>query len=325
MKKINIILIALLCLIYGACSTEETTQIEETTLYENTVISFKNSKEYQNFFTPTSKVNTITPIGFNSFENKVFSTNKSSEEDNEYLGFSQGNKLFKILNEDRIVKIGAWLCQLDFVNKKVYLTKEENAKTKDLSKSNEVFVADFEEDVLPYLEIAEEGKISLQDARIEWSKQAQRCTTVGSRKKEIDKCSDLEYSENGENFSAKVKLVYQKAGVYFAVESKIKNYRTVVGCNLNNFGDQFVSYGQVLIKRKKGRFGCKTVTEGAHWSYKTVGEGDTSDRNNSDAILTHYLYEGSRGLRDLNVTASLNWSAYRDSYGSHYRRFQIKR
>ena len=315
-----------------SCSKENLDEkTSEALLVNKDYIAFENVKNYESFLENGFDIqkNSLQQdfISFNDVSFKNF----PKEEEKEINGFSEDHTLLKILNKRGAVKIGGWMCQLDFYTKKVYAVSMENydrLSEKNLKKRQGLYVFDFDEEVTSYIEVADSEDVDLYEARNiinEGNNSLRGCSSVGNRKKEKEKCSDLQYTENnGQKFSAKVKLVFQKAGVYFSVKAKVKNYKIGVGCNLNK-GDQFITFGNVHIKRKKGRFGCKTKKVGAEWSYVTVSEGGSSDKNNSQSILTHFLYEGSRGLRELDVTATLQWKAYSGSYATQHITFNIKK
>lgn len=231
--------------------------------------------------------------------------------------FHASDRFIQLLNEHRMVQLLDWICQLDFKTKQAYVIHKDQwtaVQNHDLTTVDGVQTFSFEEDVVDYLEYAQEAQVDLATAvegvRAEVLTK-RRCNSVDGKKKEKQQCGDLRYNDAFyDYYSAKVKLVYQKAAVFFSVRAEVKNYKIGTGCNLHGRGDQQIEYGRVLINRKTSRR-CRTDDfKGRHFENTLRLDNQAGDQDNSDAILRNVLYEGSRGLQDLDVTATFRYKAW---------------
>lgn len=313
---------------------------------EKSFLAFDDVEDYESALADKEKAAThVQQVpGFNSFQKKV--KEYEAEELLEVEGledFVAEDRIFELLNEDQTIQLGDWICQLDFRSKTVYVLPKSNWKevqNNQLNTAPTVQSFSFEEEVASYIEIAMEDGVDLQEAKEvflaagEASNPAARavCPGVDSKKKEKEKCSDLQYTSgvDGKTYSAKVKLVYQKAGIYFSVKAQVKNYRTWVGCNLNTTGLQFIEYGEVTInKRKTRRRGlrryCVDDFVGGDYSFTTQREGNSRDVDGSRAILRNKLYEGTKGLQDLYVAANFVWGSHSGGVNAHQILFVIEK
>ena len=278
---------------------------------------------------------------FNTVVRKADNSRYFTEEQLE--DYESDHVLFQVLNKNRMVQIGPWICQLDFNAEQVYVVNQEDWATVQgnvLNQSSKAYSFSFEEEVSAYMDVAATEKVDLYKAKeIYLAMDAENenarfnvCPNVPGRDKAKENCSDLEYTSvvDGKTYSAKIKLVYQKVGIYFSVKAKVKNYRTWLGCNLNTGGMHSISYGSVLINVKKWRIRrlrrvCRDDYRAQHFAFSTHSEGGASDSNNSSAILTNTLYEGARGLQNLDVTAQFRWQSHVGNYSSFSETFNIRR
>lgn len=335
MKNYLSIFVFILFFIYSCDKQNQMDEIINTTATERSFLTFDDTDKFDAAISDHST--TLASINnaptFKSFITKFKELEKQEILELEGLSdFASNDNFIHLLDEHQMVQIGAWICQLDFKTKEVYVLHErhwEKVKLNDLKSVAATYTFSFEEEVSAYIDVAASEKLELDDAKqvyIEASNGANSaargvCPSVTGKNKEKAHCNDLEYTSDidQKKYSAKVKLVYQKVGIYFAVKAQVKNYRTWAGCNFNTGGSQSISYGQVIINRKKWRYrGLKRVCEdyytGNQFSYTTQGEGNANDVDNSAAVLRNKLYEGIRGLQELNVTAQFDFTSHHGHY-----------
>lgn len=340
------IFVFILIFVYSCDKQEQGNEILIPTTEEHSFLVFDNSEKFDAALSDIS----ITQASIDNASNfQSFSTKFKELEQQEMLelegleDFSINDNFILLLNQYQTVQIGAWICQLNFKTQKIYVLHESNwAKVNnyDLSSTSETYAFSFEDEVSTYIDVALSENVDLNEAKNIYlaasngANTAARgvCPSVSGKKKEKDKCSDLQYTSGIDNktYSAKVKLVYQKAGIYFSVKAQVKNYRTWVGCNLNTQGIQSIAYGNVTINRKKWRYKkfkrvCQDYYTGGQFSYTTQVENGSTDVDNSAAILRNKLYEGTRGLQDLDVTAEFNWASHFGGYNSHSITYNIQK
>lgn len=346
MKNYLSILVFILLFVYSCDKQNQTSEILTPSTQERNFLVFDNTEKFDAALSDQeiTKTSIANATNFNSFLTK-FNTLKQGDmlaleglED-----FAADDNFIQLLNEHQMVQIGTWICQLDFKAKEVYVLHEskwDKVKNYNISNATNAYTFLFDDEVSTYMDVALTEDVDLNEAKDIYvaasygANTAARgvCPSVSDKKKEKDKCSDLQYTSgiDGKTYSAKVKLVYQKAGIYFSVKAQLKNYRTWVGCNLNTQGLQSIAYGNVVINRKKWKYKrfkrvCQDYYIGGNFSYTTQVEGGSYDVDNSAAILRNKLYEGTRGLQDLDVTAEFNWASHRGGTSAHFVTFNIRK
>lgn len=345
MKNYFGVLVLLLFLVYSCDKVKQSDDLVVVGA-EKTFLTFDEVEAYEAALADKEKA--VLQIQqsptFSSFQQKF----KSYEEDEllEVEGLEDyvaEDRILHLLNEYQTIQLGDWICQLDFRSKTVYVLHEsqwEEVQNNQLNTVPAVQNFSFEEEVASYIEIAMEDGVELQEAKELFlaagsaTQTAARavCPGVDSKKKEKEKCGDLQYTSgvDSKTYSAKVKLVYQKAGIYFSVKAQVKNYRTWVGCNLNTTGLQFIEYGEVTInKRKTRRRGlsryCVDDFTGGQFAFTVQREGGAYDVDGSRAILRNKLYEGTKGLQDLYVAANFVWGSHSGGVNAHQILFIIEK
>ncbi len=173
----------------------------------------------------------------------------------------EDSPILNILNEHEIVTIGDWVIKVDLAHKIVGVTQTGNANlqealsTDDFSNSR-VFWFGTEDDVILLLEEGSQGTLSQSDLLDRINKSIQRNHQIAAKTYDPKDCNFNpymldsttnflkdkkvvisearcgQYVENCEKWLADAKHVYQKAGVYFSLQSKIK-YRGNVDCRSN--------------------------------------------------------------------------------------------
>lgn len=339
------IFVFILLFVYSCDKETQSSEILIPTTEERSFLIFDDTEKFDAALSDNSitQASIANASAFHSFLTKFKELEQQKMLDIEGLDdFTADDNFIHLLNEHKTVQIGAWICQLDFKTKKVYVLNESNwmnVKNYNLSSATEAYTFSFEDEVSAYIDVALSENVDLNEAKKIYldlsngSNTAARgvCPSVSGKNKQKDKCSDLQYTSavDGKTYSAKVKLVYQQAGIYFSVKAQVKNYRTWVGCNLNSGGVQSITYGEVVINRKKWRYKrlkrvCEDYYIGQQFSYTTQFDGGANDVDGSGAILRNKLYEGVRGLQQLNVTAQFNWISHIGSYNNHFVVYNIQ-
>ena len=310
---------------------------------EKKFVAFENIENYESALADqkAATIHVQQVASFTSFQTQFEALAKEDLLEVEGLeAFDADDRFISLLNEDQTLQLGPWICQLDFKSKVVDVLHERYWKEVQNNQLNTVSAVQrfsFEEEVASYIEVAMEDGLELLEAKKVFLSAGAGvakavCPGVPNRKKEKEKCEDLEYTSgvDGKTYSAKVKLVYQKAGIYFSVKAQIKNYRTWVGCNLNYTGLQYIEYGEVSInKRRTRRKGlrryCVDDYIGQQYTFTVQREGYSNDVDNSRAVLRNRLYEGAKGLQDLYVAANFVWGSHLGGTNAHQISFIIQK
>lgn len=161
---------------------------------------------------------------FTSIEEKTY-----EQDDSEYDGF-----LGQLLNEDHIVAIANFLVKVDIENERT-LAIDKNAPNaystlvnNDLTAAG-LYIFNTEEDVIEVFEGIERGELNPTNYR-DWinGETARRCPGADRHDvKNIEQWSELKRNSCKNSFvdffGQDDKTVYQKAGIYFSLQSKIKS------------------------------------------------------------------------------------------------------
>lgn len=161
---------------------------------------------------------------FTSIEEKTY-----EQDDSEYDGF-----LGQLLNEDHIVAIANFLVKVDIENERT-LAIDKNAPNaystlvnNDLTAAG-LYIFNTEEDVIEVFEGVERGELNPTNYR-DWlnGETARRCPGAARHdRKFIEQWSEIKRqsckNSPADFFGQDDKTVYQKAGIYFSLQSKIKS------------------------------------------------------------------------------------------------------
>lgn len=256
-------------------------------------------------------------------------------------------KIYNLVNKDGIIKLGNYIVRLDFANEVSFVTElngEANIKvlvnklqSENPNKYLDVFSYPFEESLVDILEICENEKVSLSDAmyliekeEIVAGKVAAACPAASGSNDAREQCGDLKYNHNGKGYSAKIKLEYEKFGIYFAVKAKVKNYIVNSVCNIYNDGNQGFKYTDCYINQKKkvcSWFNCHCEDDiQFDWSSTgiTITDGSGYDVNSDQYVTTHKAYESTRGLQAYYVSTIMYYSPTGDIMGGKSKSLLIQ-
>lgn len=240
--------------------------------------------------------------------------------------------LYTLLNEEGLVTIGSWVAKVDMVHELVAITSVNDAEATsaliagDNDHSNILWFST-SDDVLGLLEEKQLGTmpfsaaqdrlaISVEDLWEDKQVDVQeesicsfgRSTTVSTRTKKtiIEEALCGDYQQDCLRWLADAKHTYQKAGIYFSLQSKIK-YRGNVSCASNApwaiRTDLTISVSWKYTKRV--RFGKNKKRSGNH---------NNSDFNNE---LNHRAYEGSRSIKDWELNTTFTYRRKDDCSTNH--------
>jgi hypothetical protein len=346
MKKIiNSLVFLFVLLLLQSCNTEDKDILtEENTLSLNQkMLSFNSVHAYSDIFDNYNEQKFNTLVNSSSFASlkraKLDKTSNSKlvnyveEDDLDY-------KIYDLINEDGFINLGSYTLRLDLITKTVFVSEYSDEKTiENMRLGNDsyegIFTLPFSYDVVELLELCEENNTKLAEGiELHGTSNNLRaaCPAASGRNDARENCNDLDYSYNDEAYSAKVKLEYEKFGIYFAVKSKVKNYiiSNATGvCNPHRTGFQSIRYIRCDINKKKKVcrwFNCDCKND---WQYNwaaagvTVAEGSTNDQNSEDFVTSHKAYESTRGLQAYSVSVLITYSPTSGTTGSKSKTLSI--
>jgi hypothetical protein len=228
MKKVLLSLSFLIAgaMIFYACKKEQIEVPVSSTSGEYSIINgrlaFKSVESYETFVEESE-----------SPSNAKLNLNKKGSSDT----LIEDDFLASILNEKNIIQIGNNAYKLDFAEYKVYVLREVNdenivlLENKNVS-SGKLVVYSMDDDVLEEEEV-EEGEEEVNESIAFKKKKRKRCREDG-----VKRCKDSRTLNTKDEISITVnadgsitttyalsqffgKLVYQKAGIYFSIQSKL--------------------------------------------------------------------------------------------------------
>lgn len=207
--------------------------------------------------------------------------------------------LASMLSPEGIVQIGEWIFKLDIPNEKVYALNEKDQNLigelkKDTPAHDKIQIFSTDDDVLDLLKSGEKGSPAGRVALF--------CRESGA-----DRHKDDAIIEYGDGYQLDCKIVYQKAGIYFSLQGKVKNQARLIGGVLL---DCFEGHTMAIEHYVKWKPKCRSEEEpGAAIKF--------SDGN--ECVLNHRPYESTRGLNKYIYQAVfINYPA-----GVRTRLFQI--
>ena len=234
MKKI--ILIFIVGFSFFACKQDNLNHEETTasiTARNNNlaVLSFNSVADYQRIFEDKDFLkNKVVNTNFTSLASKLveYETLKAAEKSTENVLKQETDSLYtdygvltKILNEDRIVKIGENYIKVDLPTEQVLVLNENNASEYEKLVNNDItdshiMVFSTDEQVLDLLASGSKGTVDNDVFR--------RCHDPYAKG---DPCHDFGY--NGSRRRVKLKCHYQRAGIYFSLMTKAKTQKRRLG------------------------------------------------------------------------------------------------
>ncbi len=203
---------------------------------ENNRLAFESEEEFQKCI---DFLATLGDGNFPAFEKEIGfdSYRKKYENSGEWAENLEDDLFATLLNPQGIVQVGQYIFQIDFENEKVIATEDNGASLKSTSTPLEF---NLEDDVFALLN----GEPQL-------------------KRSGCSRCKRGYYSFQTSDGTAKYKVVYQKAGIYFSLQAKIKQNGRA---NLSLSTDETTCWWK--SKKRKGRWDGKA-------SYKTGGYGGT--------------------------------------------------
>jgi hypothetical protein len=220
-------------------------------------------------------------------------------------------RIYDLVNHQGFIRLGNYLVRLDFHKERLYVSEKFDSKTIGLMRNGRadsinVFSFSFDYDVTELLELCEENNTPLhKGVRLNETALRAACPAASGKEDSKYKCGDNVYYQGEFAYSAKLKLVYKKFGVYFVIKSKVKNY--VVGkvfCNSNDDGQQSITYTRCKINKKKKKCklfkGCSCQDD-----WKTDYSGKTF--SNAGSVTSHTPYESTRGLQAYSIAVNMTY------------------
>ncbi len=234
-------------------------------------------------------------------------------------------KIYDLINDQGFIKLGKYIVRLDLITKTVFVSENSDQNTLKLmyngkKDDQDVFSFSFDYNVAELLELCEENDttlaegIYLYETNGDGNSSKAACSSASGKNDAREKCGDNRYEYNEKAYSAKVKLEYEKFGIYFSVKAKVKNYIVNSVCNPYNSGFQSIRYTRCDINKKKKKckvFKCKCKDDWQFdWSRSniTITEGSGYDQNSDRYVTTHQAYESSRGLQAYAVSVIITYS-----------------
>jgi hypothetical protein len=197
------------------------------------------------------------------------------------------NILGATMNSDGVIQIDSMLYKIDFWNDKLYTLKADLGGTVDDTDYNDLVngnrsnpkIGEFDTDD-EVLQFVEEGYTSKDqwDSTMGGSNIGIFCFNKGAPRK---KDEDVFYYQGGNKKRLKCKIVYQKAGIWFSLQSKVKAEKKVL---LFWVPDGDVNVGMLWFYQYEIR--CPVTTVGPYEGW-LEGARDVEYR----------AYEGWKGLR----------------------------
>ncbi len=264
--KLSAIFCTILTVILLSCSNEDklstSSESDQQITLENGELKFSSIESYENLLalgalTTESLSNKLGPnySSFTSLHKKLSKKLKN------YKSFSlkESSPILNILNNDKMVTIGTWTFLINLDKELVAVVDSKNKEYKtflkemDISKPNIKWFST-EDDVLSLLEENSNGTLNTKMVQQKLNKQGIQSSLIVNKNTQLSDCiffGGLDNTTNilkdkkiylseaqcGSGFDCKrwladAKHVYQKAGIYFSLQSKIK-YRGDVPC-VNN-------------------------------------------------------------------------------------------
>ncbi|WP_299716469.1 hypothetical protein [uncultured Tenacibaculum sp.] len=321
--------IVFLCMatLYFSCNTEDDGEVievpQQSISIQNGMLKFASIKDYEDMLSNDllssdnleNSVQSYT--AFNSLhkeaEKRSAISSKSNEVEQKFL--TQDAPILNVLNKDGMLTIGKWTLLIDLNHGIVGVTSTNSnvaaLKSKDFTNPNLRWFGT-EDDVLSLLEDNTDSTLTIaslserMDMISEPVNHVSRRTTdcvIGESldsstfflkdKKVIKSEVICDSGFDCKRWLADAKHVYQKAGIYFSLQSKIK-YRGNVGCSDND--------PRAISTR---------LTANVSYSYerrRRFRKNEKKSGSKSDSTFSNELnirsYEGSRSLKkyELNTT-----------------------
>ncbi len=344
-KTINSLVFIFVLFLLQSCSTEDKSILteENTVSLNQKMLSFNSVHDYSDIFDNYNEQRFnafVSSSSFTSLKNAKLEGVTNSKLVNYVEDDDLDYKIYDLINEEGFISLGKYIVKLDLISKKVFVSEYSDEKTiENMLIGNDsyvgIFVLPFSYDVVELLELCEENNTKLAEGiKLHGTNNNSRaaCPAASGREDKRENCNDLDYSYNDDAYSAKVKLEYEKFGIYFAVKSKVKNYiiSNATGvCNPHRTGFQSIRYIRCDINKKKKTcrwFRCECKND---WQYNwaaagvTVTEGSTYDQNSEDFVTTHKAYESTRGLQAYSVSVLITYSPTSGTTGAKTKTLSI--
>ena len=313
--------IVFLCMatLYFSCNTEDDRAIieipEQSISIQNGMLKFASIEDYEDMLSNDllssdnleNSVQSYT--AFNSLykeaEKRSAISSKSNEVEQKFL--TQDAPILNVLNKDGMLTIGKWTILIDLNHGIVGVTSTNSnvaaLKSKDFTNPNIRWFGT-EDDVLSLLEDNTESTLTIASLSERMDMISEPVNHVSRRTTDCVIGESLDSStfflkdicDSGldcKRWLADAKHVYQKAGIYFSLQSKIK-YRGNVGCSAND--------PRAISTR---------LTANVSYSYerrRRFRKNEKKSGSKSDNTFSNELnirsYEGSRSLKkyELNTT-----------------------
>ncbi len=344
-KTVHLLAIALAIIISNSCDTDDKEVLKDgdLSLYNKEMLSFENVHSYSDIFDNYSdqKFNSLLKSShFTSFRKAKNSKLSNSKMLNYVDEEDMDLKIYDLINDEGFIKLGTYTVKLDLVTKEVLVSEKSNQKTLALmsegkSNTGDIFSFPFDYNVIELLELCEENNTSLAEGINLYETNDGKsligtCESASGRNDAREKCNDNKYEYNGTTYSSKIKLEYEKFGIYFSIKAKIKNYKINSVCNAYNSGYQSIRYTRCDINKKKKKckwFKCECKD---NWQYDwstsgvTITEGSGYDENSARYVTTHQAYENSRGLQAYAVSIVVRYGPTLGTTGAKSKTLSIK-
>ncbi len=344
-KPVNLLALMLVMILSQACETDDKEPLKENnslSLNEK-MLSFENVHSYSDLFDNYNeqKFNSlIKSSSFTSFR-KAKASNPSASKMISFIDKEEMDlRIYDLINDQGFIGLGKYIVRLDLITKTVFVSENSDQNTLTLmsdSKNNnsDIFSFPFDYNVTELLELCEENNTTLAEGIHLYetnggdiSKAA--CRGASGRNDAKEKCGDNRYDYNGKAYSSKVKLEYEKFGIYFSIKAKVKNYKVNSVCNPHKSGSQSIRYTRCDINKKKKKckwFKCECKDDWQYdWSRSgvTITEGSGYDENSDRYVTTHQAYEKSRGLQAYAVSVVVTYGPTLGATGAQSKTLSIK-
>ena len=334
-NKLNLLITLMVISILSSCNKddqqENSQSINDQLSLEGKQLVFNSVESYESLLEggKLSSDFLSANLGYSNFESfgkKLSNDGLDADYKRLVYGFDAevDSPIFNILNSEEMVTIGEWVIMVDMAKEIVGVTNSNNPalirsiKVKDYSNS-EIFWFNTSDDVLLLLEEGSKGtldrkkiteKLNKANLKLKLAienneKAAADCllvegldssTNLLKDKKVIKSEANCGQGSECKKWLADAKHVYQKAGIYFSLQSKIK-YRGNVPC-INNapyaVNTDLTAKVSYYYERRR-RFKKNEKKSGSY------------DRNIYSNELNVRSYEGSRSLKHYRLNSTFTY------------------
>ena len=333
-NKLNLLITLMVISILSSCNKddqqENSQSINDQLSLEGKQLVFNSVESYESLLDGGKLSSDVlgANLGYSNFESfgkKLLNNGLDADYKRLVYGFDAevDSPIFNILNSEEMVTIGDWVIMVDMAKEIVGVTNSNNPalvrsiKAKDYSNS-EIFWFNTSDDVLLLLEEGSKGTLDQNNMSLKLAKAKQKkelalseinktlgdCLSEGldsstnllKDKKVFKSEANCVTPDECKKWIADAKHVYQKAGIYFSLQSKIK-YRGNVPCVSNSpyaiNTDLTIDVSYYYERRRRFRSNEK--------------KSGTDDRKVYDNELNSRSYEGSRSLKHYRLNSTFTY------------------